>query len=221
VPVTLPHPHQLHAFNALWSLRRSWPMLRAAASAVALQPADGLHGQTFGSRHGIGGHSGGALDALVEDLDEHERYGQLLDQVREHVIQACWLVRSGQPDVGRDAQALAYLAAAIPAATPATARDIAAYVRDADHIARSAVGRDLDRQPLVGADCPGCMARMLELHTAAPDRVQWTVVCAARCRCRGDRCPCAGRGVAPAADVPHIWPWIAVLAPALEEATAA
>jgi len=215
--LTLLHPHQLHAFDALWSLRRSWPLLRAAAGAIAMQPADGLHGQTYGSRHAIGGHGDGPLGALVGDLAERQRYEQLLDRVREQLLQAYWLARSGAPQLAR-AQVLPYLAAAIPAVTPATARDIGAYLRSADDTARRALHLDLDRQALVGVDCPGCLARMLEVHTAAPDRHDWTVVCAARCRCRGEDCPCASPGTLPAAGVPHIWPLRAVLASPVEAA---
>lgn len=211
------HPRQLHALDALWSLRRSWPLLRAAASAVALQPADGLHGQTYGSRHATGGHSDGAYAAIIADLAEHQRYEQLLERVSEHVNQACWLVRSGAPDLVR-AQLLPYLAAAIPALSPASARDVASYLRDADRTARRALRLDVEHEDLIGIDCPGCMARMLEVHTAAPDRHDWTVVCGARCRCRGDGCPCASIGAAPAAGVPHIWPLELVVAPRLEVA---
>jgi hypothetical protein len=211
-------PHQLHALDALWSLRRSWPLLRAAAAAVVLQPADGLHGRTYGSRHGTGGHSEGVLDALVADLDEQLRYQRLLDRVADEVAQACWLVRAALPELGRKGRPFPFLAAAIPGLPPATARDVAGYLAEADETIRHALRLDIARHPLVGVDCPGCMARMLEVHDAAPDRAGWLVVCAARCRCRGAACPCASLGVVPAAGVPHIWPWSSVLSARATEA---
>jgi hypothetical protein len=217
------HPHQLHATAALWSLRRSWPLLRHAAATAAVEAADGLHSTTYGSRYSPGTHSGGPLDAILADVARQQYWTNLTDQVRDKVTQACWLVRSALPDrrgVRGPYGPFPYLAAALPHVDPATARDITGYLADADRTIRRALQLGDHREPLPGVDCPACSTRMLQVNTAAPNQAAWTVTCAAGCRCRGDACPCTTVGGQPAAGVRHIWPWAAVVQPMQEQAAA-
>lgn len=214
------HPWTLHAATALWSLRRSWAALRDQAAAARLEAPDGLHGTTYGSRHSSGGHSDGVSD-LIAAPPSWERWALVDEQIGEHVTQACWLIRSATrlPRDGR--QLLDYLAAGIPLADPGTARDVAGYLQAADRTARRALAMPPDRVPLPGVACPGCITRRLEVHTAAPERAHWTVVCAAGCVCHGRLCPCTtAPGTTPADGVPHIWPWTVVVAAAKRERAA-
>jgi hypothetical protein len=206
------HPWTLHATTAHWALRRSWAALHDQAAAARLEAPDGLHGTTYGSRHSTGGHSDGIGD-LITAPPSWEHWARVDERVREHVTQACWLIRSatGMPRHGR--QLLDYVADGIGhhRATPATARDVTGYLADADRVARRAVLLVDERVALPGIDCPACGVRMLEAHTAAP-RHAWTITCAAGCRCTGSTCPCATLlpDTTPASDVPHIWPWFSV-----------
>lgn len=202
------HPHVLYAQAALWSLARSWPLLRNAAAQASLDAADGIRSSVYGTRHATGGTPGGADLALATADLERERWARLAERVLDDVIQACWLIRSSAPATLAGGGPLAYVLRGLTVAPPATARDIGQYLRDADHAIRRALGIAEDRQDLPGVDCPSCGTRLLRALTAAPQREHWTVVCGAGCRCSGKGCGCGG---VQAYGVAHIWPWTHVV----------
>lgn len=203
------HPWTLHATTALWSVRRSTAALHQCIASAALDAADGLHGQTYGSRHAVGGHGDGITTGLAQ-LGQAAHWRHVDARAREHITQACWLARSdtGQPRDGRDLHA--YLADALPAANPATARDIADHLTAADAAIRRTLRVGPDHWPLpANPPCPTCGVRMLRAVTSAPASRDWTVVCTAGCRCAGNDCPCGMDQ--PTDRVPHIWPATAPL----------
>ena len=97
-----------------------------------------------------------------------------------------------------------YLRIALPHAAPTIAREVAGILNAADLRVRTATHMPRPLAMLPGNPaCPGCGQRMLRVETTAPDRTLWAVVCAARCVCAGDDCPCGmpvrERGC------PHVW----------------
>lgn len=199
------HPHVLHATAALWSLSRSWPALHHARTRGTLDAADGLRGSVYGTRHATGGTPGGADLALIGAELERDRWARLAERTADQVIQACWLVRSAAPATERGGGPLRYVQRGLQVVAPATARDIGAYLGDADHAIRAALGVGDGRGHLPGVPCPGCDVRMLQtVETATRDA--WIVLCGANCRCAGKQCPCSSTGT-PHAGLPHAWTW--------------
>lgn len=202
------HPHHLHATTALWSYRHARNELTHAITAARMEPPDGLHGRTYGTRHGVGGHSDGILALVVDD----SQLTRLRRHARHTTATITWLASHAAPGPGDPA---ARLIAAIPSLAPSTSAHITAWVREADQRIRRALGMPADHAPLPGVPCPHCGTRRLQACTAAPDRTAWTVVCAAGCHCTGTDCGCtAVPGTTPAAGVAHIWPWTTIVRPA-------
>ena len=175
------HLHQLHAATALHDLTAAITALGAQATAALLEPAACLRSTTYGTRHASGAHSDPVATGLTTADDGHTRWAALVDSAHADLSQACWLVRSAAPDLPR-AEPVLYLRRGIPLLDARTARDVAGWLTAAAARAWRALGTPPPREPLPGIACPRCETRMLQLATAAPDRADWTVVCAAGCR---------------------------------------
>jgi hypothetical protein len=197
------HPHVLHATAALWSLRRSWALLRTAAQDHA--DADGY---SLPSAWHPGSRSSGAGDgfatAVLTATSTSSHYTRLTEQVTEQAAQARWLVVSALRDRAHTGPSLAVVAAGLPHVDPATAGDISRHLGQADTAIRRTLRIQPDHWPLPGnPPCPLCGVRLLRVQVSPSDSADWTVVCTAGCRCRGDRCPC-GMAIT-AQGVRHIW----------------
>lgn len=178
------HPHQLHALTALHDCAAAIPALRLQATAAVLEAADGLRSTVYGSRYSGGGHSDGVFDAILAPIAARQHWQSHLDQLRDDLSQACWLVRSALPDLPR-ATPLPYLADGIrvahPEPYPGLARELNGWLTGAARRAWRALQLPPPREPLPGAPCPRCATRLLEVCRTAFDPSDWTVTCAA-CR---------------------------------------
>lgn len=174
------HPHQLHALTALADCAAAIPALHAQATASRREAVDGLRSSTYGTRYSSGGYGDGVLDAILRSGDDRTRWRQHLDQVRDDLHQACWLIRSAIPHLPRAAP-VSYVAAGIRAAAPSTypglARDVNGWLSGAARRAWRALALPPPRQPLPGTPCGRCDTRLLEVCRTAPDPADWTVTC--------------------------------------------
>jgi hypothetical protein len=205
------HPHQLHALAALWSLRAARQRLTIAAAIedrenalAALEPADGLRSQTYGSRGGSGGHGDPVAGAaLTVSTSVRTNRAAALD--RRILSTLSWLADSiaGQLGAHRpDPDVL--LTQLVTGLSPATAAHLTRWVTEADQQIRKHLGLGQDLMPAPGnRPCPACQVRQLYVQTSAPIASEHTIVCRAGCLCRGDGCTCdmpvKVQGVA------HIW----------------
>lgn len=230
------HPHQLHAAAALASLRRAVsylptvrdalliarptpvdaPARRRSAAALAAydellraEKADRIVNQRAGIKP-AGATSAPVNPALLDveaDLvpTVHHLAMLLASELRTHRLLAWSSLWVDVADSSWDGRC-DYVAAALPAASPALAREAHADLHDLDRRLRTVVGLDADRWSLPGGPrCPACGQRRLQAQTSSPHTSAWTVVCDNdACRCRGPLCACA-MDTRPIR-VRHIWP---------------
>ena len=206
-------PHHLDALAAAHSLQAARTRLAHLAAAearqnadAALHAADGLRSTTYGQRHATGGHSD-PVSGLLTAERRPVRVTRWADMVDRLTGKLGWL--ADQIHAGPGPDPWRRLHDALPRMQAGTAAVVARHLHDEDTWVRNAVGLDPDRQPLPGTpECPGCRQRRLELCTAGPETA-WVVVCAARCLCGGQGCPCGMDGAVEGA--PHIWLRAAVI----------
>ncbi|MFI7072066.1 hypothetical protein [Micromonospora sediminicola] len=204
------HPHQHHATRAAQNLthsrhhldtavtreaaeRRAEARITAAASAIqAWRPIPGPTGK--------GGHGDPASRAAVGTLEPEVRDGRLARLAASTTATLTWL--AGRLHLQAAGDPLDALTRAVPSLRPATSRELARWLDEADQHIRQALHLDPPGQPIPGVRCPRCARRQLQAHTTGP-RPSWTVTCVPECVCIGPDCPC---GMAqPTAGVPHIW----------------
>ncbi|MEV4271949.1 hypothetical protein [Micromonospora aurantiaca (nom. illeg.)] len=208
------HPHQLHATRAAQALvdarrqldaavtreaaeRRAEARITAAASAIqAWRPIPGPTGK--------GSHGDPASRAAVGTLEPDVRDGRLARLAASTTATLTWLADRLHLQAATDP--LTALAHAVPDLQPATSRELARWLDEADTRIRDTLQLKPNRELLVGLACPRCSARQLWLHTDGPTYTR-TVTCEAGadgCLCIGDDCTC--HMTTRAAGVRHIWP---------------
>lgn len=204
------HPHQHHATRAAQHLtdsrrhldqavtretaeRRAEARITAAASAIqAWRPIPGPTGK--------GGHGDPASRAAVGTLEPDVRDGRLARLAASTTATLTWLADRLHLQAATDP--LTALARAVPNLQPATSRELARWLDEADHHIRQTLHLDPPGQPVPGIRCPRCARRQLTAHTTGP-RPTWTITCTSDCVCIGPDCPCTMATTA--AGVPHIW----------------
>lgn len=207
-----PHPHQLHALAALWSLRAARRHLAQAAAdearaitAEALEPADGLRSPLYAAGRGTGGHGDPSARAALDATEPTTRANRWADLAANTTTTLDWLAHNVAGRLAQDhpdpAALLTQLAGGLRSSTAAT---ITLWARELDDRIRTALSLHHDLWPLPGnPPCPACHVRQLYAQTSAPYTGDWTVICGARCLCPGPGCPC-GMDL-PTAGVAHIW----------------
>lgn len=205
------HPHTLHARRAAQALTDTRRHLdqavarehaerraeaRTIAAAAAIQAWRPMIGPAGGGGYGYGDP---ASRAAVDHLEPEVRDGRLARLNSSTTATLAWLAARLQLPAASDP--LAALAAAIPQLRPATSRELALWLDEADQTIRERLALDHAGQLLPGLRCPRCARRQLHAHTTGP-RPTWTITCP-DCLCAGDTCPC--RMPIRAVDVPHIW----------------
>ncbi|NJP33703.1 hypothetical protein [Micromonospora thermarum] len=230
------HPHQLHAAAALASLRRAVSYLDVVRDALLItnpQPADAparhrsaaalaaydellraeKADRLVNQRAGIkpAGATPAPVNPALLDVEAdlgptvHHAVMLVASELRTHPL-LCWSslwvdIADSKWDGRCD-----YLAAALPAVSPALAREVHGDLDVLDRRLRGVVGLDADRWSLPGGPrCPACGQRRLQAQISSPYTAAWTVVCDNdACRCRGPLCACA-MATRPIR-VRHIWP---------------